>query len=60
MRKVPFQNRYLRKSNTKFYFKERKPHLNCGKHFSKGVYKEMVKNKNALEFEIEKDGGITL
>ena len=34
-----------RKSRNKFHVKVRKPHLNCGKHFSTGVSKETVKAK---------------
>ena len=35
------------------------PILNYGKHFSKGVLKETSKNKNVLEFNVEKEGWIS-
>ena len=45
-----------RKYSTKFHIKLRKPILNHGKHFS--GFRKKLKNKNALEFDGEKDGVI--
>ena len=46
-----------RKSSTKFYIKVRKPHFQLQKALFKRDFERNFKNKNVLEYDVEKDGG---
>ena len=48
----------IRKSSTKFYIKVRKPHFKLRKALFKRGLERNCKNKNVLEFDVEKDGGV--
>ena len=45
----------IRKSSTKFHFKVRKPHFKLRKALFKRGLERNGKNKNVLEFDVEKD-----
>ena len=47
-----------RTSKTKFHFKIRKPYFKLRKAFFKRGLERNCKNKNVLEFDVEKDVGI--
>ena len=48
----------IRKNSTKFLFKVRKPYFKLRKALFKRGLEKNGKNKNVLEFDVEKDGGI--
>ena len=48
----------IKKSSTKFLIEERKPHFKLRKALFKRGLDRTCKNKNILEFDVEKDGGI--
>ena len=48
----------IRLSSTKFHIKVRKPHFKLRKTLFKRGLERKCKNKNVLEFDVEKDGGI--
>ena len=48
----------ITKSSTKFHFKVRKPYFKLWKALFKWGLEIYVKNKNVLEFDVEKDSGI--
>ena len=50
----------IRNSSTKFHFKVRKPPFKLWKALFKRGLERNSKNKNILEFDVEKDGGIII
>ena len=48
----------IRKSSAKFYIKIRKPHFKLRKALFKRGLERNGKNRNVLEIDVEKDGGI--